>query len=63
MRAKEQLMRGGADFSLMSGSGSSVFGFFSDATYAKELADTLTSAYRISLTEPFFKPEPIILSE
>lgn len=63
MRAKELLVRGGADFALMSGSGSSVFGFFSDATYAKELAEAIAPMYRTSLTEPFFKPEPLFLSE
>lgn len=63
LRAKELLVRGGADFALMSGSGSSVFGFFSDATYAKELAEVITPMYRTSLTEPFFKPEPLFLSE
>jgi len=63
MRAKEQLVRGGADFALMSGSGSSVFGFFSNGVYAKELAVTLAPLHHISLTEPFFKPEPVLLSE
>lgn len=63
MRAKELLVRGGADFALMSGSGSSVFGFFSDAAYAKELAEAIAPMYRTSLTEPFFKPEPLFLSE
>ncbi|HEY4612661.1 MAG TPA: 4-(cytidine 5'-diphospho)-2-C-methyl-D-erythritol kinase [Bacteroidota bacterium] len=63
MRIKEQLVRGGAEFALMSGSGSSVFGLFSDGKYAKELAEALAPQYRTSLTEPFFKPEPIFLSE
>ncbi|MCI0705978.1 MAG: 4-(cytidine 5'-diphospho)-2-C-methyl-D-erythritol kinase [Ignavibacteriae bacterium] len=63
MQAKERVVRGGADFALMSGSGSSVFGLFSDGSYAKELADALVNDYRVSLTEPYFKPEPIVISE
>lgn len=63
MRVKETLVRGGADFVLMSGSGSSVFGLFSDGAYAKELSGTLAPAYRKSLTEPLFKPDPILFSK
>jgi 4-diphosphocytidyl-2-C-methyl-D-erythritol kinase len=63
MRAKEILVRGGAEFALMSGSGSSVFGFFRNASDAQELAEAIAPMYRTSLTEPFFKPEPLFLSE
>lgn len=54
---KRALERGGADFALMSGSGSSVFGFFHDAKRAEKLREDLSSSYHTSLTEPFFKPE------
>lgn len=57
MRAKESLVTGGADFALMSGSGSSVFGLFSNEAYAKELAEQLGAQYKVSLTEPHFKPK------
>ncbi len=63
MRAKEILVRGGAEFALMSGSGSSIFGFFRNASDAQELAEAIAPMYRTSLTEPFFKPEPLFLSE
>jgi 4-diphosphocytidyl-2-C-methyl-D-erythritol kinase len=63
MRAKEILVRGGAEFALMSGSGSSVFGFFRNASDVQELAEAIAPMYRTSLTEPFFKPEPLFLSE
>ncbi len=63
MRLKETVVRGGADVALMSGSGSSVFGLFNDAAYAKELTEALAPAYRASLTAPLFKPELISFSK
>jgi 4-diphosphocytidyl-2-C-methyl-D-erythritol kinase len=63
MRIKEAFVRGGSDFALMSGSGSSVFGFFREEKFAKELAGAFSPVYRTSLTEPLFKPEPTFLSK
>jgi 4-diphosphocytidyl-2-C-methyl-D-erythritol kinase len=54
---KERLIAGGADVALMSGSGSSVFGLFSDSARAKELASELSKQYVTSVTGPQFKPE------
>jgi 4-diphosphocytidyl-2-C-methyl-D-erythritol kinase len=54
---KSELLRQGAVFALMSGSGSSVFGLFDDEESAKRSSQELSSRYRVSLTEPFFKPE------
>jgi len=56
-KLKAALLSGGAEVALMSGSGSSVFGFFSDPEKATELAVSLSSQYFISVTEPQFKPE------
>jgi 4-diphosphocytidyl-2-C-methyl-D-erythritol kinase len=63
LRIKEQLVRGGADLALMSGSGSSVFGLFRNETSARELAEAFAPLYRVALSEPTFKPEPLFLSE
>ncbi len=60
MRVKESLMKSGADFALMSGSGSSVFGLYQDETYAKEIAESLPATYDVWITPPFFVPDPII---
>lgn len=57
MRVKELLAKGGADFALMSGSGSSVFGLFSNEPYAKEIIEQLAAHYTVSLTKPHFKPK------
>lgn len=57
MRVKELLVKGGADFALMSGSGSSVFGLFSNEPYAKEITEQLAAHYTVSLTKPHFKPK------
>ena len=55
MRVKEAMMRGGAEFALMSGSGSSVFGLFSRLDYAKEVEHNLGSqGYRTFITKPHF---------
>ncbi len=56
-KLKERILSGGAELALMSGSGSSVFGFFSTAEQARGLASDLSSDYVTSVTEPQFKPE------
>lgn len=60
MRIKEALIKGGADFTLISGSGSSVFGLFQDELYANEIAASLAQTYDVWITPPFFSPESII---
>jgi 4-diphosphocytidyl-2-C-methyl-D-erythritol kinase len=54
---KETLLKEGAELALMSGSGSSVFGFFSSEAKAKQLKSELSTRYFVSVTEPQFKPE------
>lgn len=56
-KLKETLLEEGAEFALMSGSGSSVFGFFSSEAKAQHLRSELSSRYSVSITEPQFKPE------
>jgi 4-diphosphocytidyl-2-C-methyl-D-erythritol kinase len=56
-KLKETLIARGADVALMSGSGSSVFGLFSDAARAKELGSELSQQYFTSVTGPQFTPE------
>jgi 4-diphosphocytidyl-2-C-methyl-D-erythritol kinase len=56
-RLKESLLKEGADVALMSGSGSSVFGFFSSEAKANQLRSELSSKYFVSVTDPQFKPE------
>ena len=56
-KLKETLLTEGAEVALMSGSGSSVFGFFSSEAKAKHLGSELSSRYFVSITEPKFKPE------
>jgi 4-diphosphocytidyl-2-C-methyl-D-erythritol kinase len=57
MRVKEAMMRGGAEFALMSGSGSSVFGFFSQGKFADEVSSYLRSRdHQTFLTDPNFAP-------
>jgi 4-diphosphocytidyl-2-C-methyl-D-erythritol kinase len=55
---KEMLLNGSAELALMSGSGSSVFGFFSDETMVRKLARELSPRFRVFLTAPLFKPQP-----
>ena len=55
---KEMLIQEGARLALMSGSGSSVYGLFSDEEAANMAALKFSKSYYISLTEPSFKPEP-----
>lgn len=54
---KDALLAGGAELALMSGSGSSVFGFFTAPEKAEGLAKDLSSRFFTSVTEPLFKPE------
>ena len=55
LRAKEILYRTGADFALMSGSGSSVFGLFRDESYARECAAFFGKTWRCFVTAPGFE--------
>lgn len=48
----------GAAFSQLSGSGSSVYGFFEDQPRAEAVSQELLSTCRISLTPPHFRPRP-----
>ncbi len=55
-RAKEAMLRGGAGYASMSGSGSALYGFFSDESRAKALeASFRTQGYQTSLTAPHFR--------
>lgn len=53
---KKRLLSEGASFALMSGSGSSVFGLFTDPSKAKGLVQQLAGSYAVSVTYPDFKP-------
>jgi len=53
---KSTLLAEGAACALMSGSGSSVFGFFSNPSVARDLAQRLSGKYATSVTDPSFKP-------
>jgi 4-diphosphocytidyl-2-C-methyl-D-erythritol kinase len=55
-RLKEKLNEHGAVFSLMSGSGSSVFGFFESEKKALDALGLFPKNYQTSLTAPTFKP-------
>jgi 4-diphosphocytidyl-2-C-methyl-D-erythritol kinase len=54
---KESLKEKGAVFSLMSGSGSSVFGFFENEKKALNALEAFPKNYQTSLTAPTFKPD------
>ncbi|MDP2209612.1 MAG: 4-(cytidine 5'-diphospho)-2-C-methyl-D-erythritol kinase [Bacteroidota bacterium] len=53
---KTHLKELGAEFSLMSGSGSSVYGFFKTEPDINEALQKFGSKHKIFITEPFFKP-------
>lgn len=54
---KEGMFAAGAPFALMSGSGSSVYGFFSDEEVATRHAERLRSkGFWVSVTPPHFRP-------
>jgi 4-diphosphocytidyl-2-C-methyl-D-erythritol kinase len=55
-RVKESLNANGAVFSLMSGSGSSLFGFFESEKQAREALSSFPKNYQTSITAPSFKP-------
>jgi 4-diphosphocytidyl-2-C-methyl-D-erythritol kinase len=55
-RLKEKLKEMGAVFSLMSGSGSSVFGFFENEQKARAALSSFPNNYQTSLTAPSFAP-------
>ena len=53
---KGTLLAEGAVCALMSGSGSSVFGLFTDQAVARGLAQRLSGTFTTSVTDPAFKP-------
>jgi 4-diphosphocytidyl-2-C-methyl-D-erythritol kinase len=53
---KEKMKKMGAVFSLMSGSGSSVFGFFEKEKKALDVISSFPKNYDTSITAPSFKP-------
>jgi 4-diphosphocytidyl-2-C-methyl-D-erythritol kinase len=53
---KESLVKSGAIFALMSGSGSAVYGFFPDYKKAQALSTDLAKRYQIFITPPHFQP-------
>lgn len=53
---KQQLLSAGALSSVMSGSGSTVYGLFADAAAAKNAALSFSNAMFVHLTEPHFSP-------
>jgi 4-diphosphocytidyl-2-C-methyl-D-erythritol kinase len=55
---KAEMMKSGAVFSLMSGSGSTVYGFYSRSLNAARAAEKFANrGYRVFLTPPDFSPE------
>ncbi|MGB2869025.1 MAG: 4-(cytidine 5'-diphospho)-2-C-methyl-D-erythritol kinase [Bacteroidota bacterium] len=54
---KESMLQEGARFALLSGSGSSVFGLFTEENRARAAAKPFPANHTISLTEPNFRPE------
>jgi 4-diphosphocytidyl-2-C-methyl-D-erythritol kinase len=57
-RIKENLLDGGAQVALMSGSGSTIFGLFSEQGPAERIAKDFSPRYHTSITEPLFRPQP-----
>lgn len=56
-KIKMQLNELGAELSLMSGSGSTMFGLFSDMVSALKAAEFYSKKFFVHLTEPYFTPE------
>ena len=54
---KERMLKDGAEIAQMSGSGSSVYGFFSSQAKAKRLESEFSGKYFTAITEPEFEPE------
>jgi 4-diphosphocytidyl-2-C-methyl-D-erythritol kinase len=60
LRVKETMLRGGAHYASMSGSGSSVFGFFQKGDTAAGVAQLFKAkGYRTFLTRPNFSPDVV----
>jgi 4-diphosphocytidyl-2-C-methyl-D-erythritol kinase len=56
---KESMVKRGALFALMSGSGSSVYGFFEEISEAEGMATMFRNmGYRAFVTAPSFLPSP-----
>lgn len=55
-RVKQALYVGGALFAQMSGSGSSVFGFYDNEAHAGDVASELGKHYQVFVTPPHFEP-------
>jgi len=55
-RLKQELLSHGATFALLSGSGSSVFGLFTDENNARQAEKFFRSDYFVSVTPPNFTP-------
>ncbi len=56
-KIKMQLKELGAELSLMSGSGSTMFGLFSDMVSALKAAEFYSKKFFVHLTEPYFTPD------
>ncbi|MGA9365384.1 MAG: 4-(cytidine 5'-diphospho)-2-C-methyl-D-erythritol kinase [Bacteroidota bacterium] len=56
-RTKKALYTGGADFALMSGSGSAVFGLFQNELSARQIVKSFSGNLPVFVTEPNFRPE------
>jgi len=59
-RLKNVLYTSGAVFAQMSGSGSSVYGFFTSEQAASGAVDALRKEHRVFLTPPNFQPPPLL---
>jgi 4-diphosphocytidyl-2-C-methyl-D-erythritol kinase len=56
-QTKEKLLSDGAQFALMSGSGSSVFGLFKSESAAQHAAAAFDTTFRVSITPPNFSSQ------
>lgn len=56
-QTKEKLLSAGAQFALMSGSGSSVFGLFEGESAAQQAAASFDATFRNFITPPNFSPQ------
>jgi 4-diphosphocytidyl-2-C-methyl-D-erythritol kinase len=56
-KIKKALYDSGAVFAQLSGSGSSVYGFFNSEKYAKDIAETLRQQCQVFITPPHFQTE------
>jgi 4-diphosphocytidyl-2-C-methyl-D-erythritol kinase len=54
---KSELLRSGASFALMSGSGSSVFGLFDNEAAARHAVCSFPKDHTVSITAPFFNAQ------